>query len=187
MQDTTTRPVVGLVPGSFLLTVGRLNVRKNLERTILGAIASGRVSPEVPLVVVGGPSRLSDQLDERVEAAVRAGSVRFSGHVDDAELRWLYRSTRLFLFLSLGEGFGMPPIEARVFGAPVLASDIPVMRENLGSEATFVDPTDIAAIATSIAAALDTDRPGTSALDVLHDWGTTVSAMRESLSRITRA
>ncbi|MFW1401537.1 glycosyltransferase, partial [Vibrio parahaemolyticus] len=51
------------------------------------------------------------------------------GYVSDGELAWLYGNCRAFLFFSRGEGFGLPPLEALLAGAEVVASDIPVMRE----------------------------------------------------------
>lgn len=179
------RPVAGLEPSGFLLTVGRLNVRKNLERTILGVLASGAVDASHPLVVVGGASGKAEQLDPRVDEAVAAGTVRFLGHVDEAELRWLYASTSLFVCLSLGEGFGMPPVEARFFGAPVVASDLPVFRENLPDGTAFVDPTDLAAIAEAVRSAVASPPPGGSTpADVLaqHDWRRSVRLMRAALT-----
>ena len=56
----------------------------------------------------------------------------------------------LFCFLSLGEGYGLPPVEAAYFGARVLVSDIPVFRENLGGAAEYVDPNDVSAISNAI-------------------------------------
>lgn len=139
-------PDLGLVPERFLLTVGRLNVRKNMVRTIGAAVGSGVLSPECPLVVVGAPSGRAARLGG-VAGAVQDGLIRLVGSVPDPELRWLYENCRLFLGLSLAEGFGLPPCEAAAFGAPVLVSDIEVFRETLGGAASFVDPTDEEAIA----------------------------------------
>ena len=175
------RAVDGLEPGRFLLTVGRLNVRKNLERTIRAALATDQLTPSSPLVLVGAGEDSAFTSSPVIRDAVRHGTVRFTGHVTDAELRWLYAQTRIFLFLSLGEGFGMPPVEADHFGAPLLVSDLPVLRENLGDSARYVDPLDEGAIAeairhfTPVAGA-----PGRAA--ARHEWTATVSRMREALA-----
>lgn len=176
-------PVPGLEAGRFLLAVGRLNVRKNLAHTIAGALDSGAVRPDLPLVLVGAGSGEDLRADARVRAGVDSGAIRLTGHVSDARLRWLYASTSLLLFLSLGEGFGMPPVEARAFGAPVLASDLPVLRETLGDEAVYVDPLDDAAIAAAVRERLRVPRdPGPSRMVERHDWAATVRAMRGELA-----
>lgn len=183
LVDAETRsPVEGLRAHQFLLTVGRINVRKNLLRTIEAALAAG-VSPAAPLVVVGaGDDRELASLP-RIASAVQSGAVRFTGHVDDSQLRWLYANTRLFLFLSLGEGFGMPPVEAAYFGAPLIVSDLPVFRENV-PHARFVDPSDVDRIAAAISDR-SASRPAPGPLEVraMHDWAETVAAMRARIVR----
>lgn len=131
----------------FVLTVGRLNVRKNLARTVEAAVSSGSITPERPLLVVGEPDGRTEGLGDDVVSARREGVLVFLDRVDDAELAWLYGNAQLFAFLSLGEGYGLPPLEAMHFGAPTLVSDIPVFHETLGGDAHFVDPRDTAAIA----------------------------------------
>lgn len=176
-------PVPGLEPRRFLLSVGRLNVRKNLARTIQGALESGVVTATRPLVVVGGGDEAELASHPGTRAAVQDGRVRFTGHVSDAQLRWLYSEATLFLFLSLGEGFGMPPVEAQHFGAPLLVSDIPVLRENLGAAAAYVDPVDVAAIAAAIR--LQVASPsGQDGVAGRHSWRDTVTRMRSELTAL---
>lgn len=175
------RAVDGLEPGRFLLSVGRLNVRKNLERTIRAALATDELTPSSPLVIVGAGEDGALTSAPEIRDAVRHGTVRFTGHVTDAELRWLYSNARIFLFLSLGEGFGMPPVEADHFGAPLLVSDLPVFRENLRDSARYVDPLD----ETAIAEAIRRFTPVAGARGraaARHDWATTVGRMREALA-----
>ncbi|WCD92895.1 glycosyltransferase family 4 protein [Microbacterium sp. nov. GSS16] len=136
-------------PQTFLLAVARLNLRKNLNNIVEAAMLSGVVSPKFPLIVVGESSGKVDHID--AVSAAAAGSVVFLGNVSDGELRWLYERASLFLHLSLGEGFGLPGIEALAFGTPILASDIPVFRETLRGSATFVDPLDVHSVAKHIA------------------------------------
>lgn len=138
-------------PGRFLLVVGRLDIRKNLNNTIRGVLASGVASPQFPLVIVGegrGDRVLSElRLEELVESRV----VRFAGFLPNAELKWMYESAALCLFISLDEGYGLPPVEALSFGGTVLVSDISVFRETMsGSGAKYVDPCDIGEIARAV-------------------------------------
>ena len=173
-----------LTPGQFLLTVGRLNVRKNLETTILSALRTGLVDRGRPLVVVGNPGGKSTAMGSEVREAIQSGAVVFTGFVPEARLRWLYRNTALFSFLSLGEGFGMPPVEAAYFGAPVLVSDLDVFQETLGTAARYVQPTDTSAISALMTASIAAGQVSTKAVndrDELgrrHNWDDAVGAMR---------
>jgi glycosyltransferase involved in cell wall biosynthesis len=182
-QATPRRPeALGDVSG-FLLTVGRLNARKNLGVTLRAALESGAATPSFPLVVVGERSGLGAALPASVQAALSDGSVRMLGRIDVEELRWLYENTALFLFLTLDEGFGMPTLEALTTGAPLLVSDIPVFREILGDRATFVDPRDVTAVAEAVSALVRSPRPPANAEAVLerYTWENAVHRMRAAI------
>jgi glycosyltransferase involved in cell wall biosynthesis len=169
---------LGLQRGRFLLSVGRLNIRKNLDRMIAAAIDSGVVSNDCPLIIVG-------RHDGRTEHAVEApaGAVRFVGHRSNAQLRWLYENCALFLFLSLDEGFGLPPVEAHEFGAPVIVSDIPATRESLGgmNGVTFVNPLNKGQLSEQIASKISGDRVSKTPTDPAAAWNECVRTIRSSL------
>ncbi|KQN45610.1 hypothetical protein ASE87_03345 [Frigoribacterium sp. Leaf44] len=155
-----------------------------MTRTIHGALESGTLSPEAPLVIVGEASGLMNDRTEEILAAERRGDVVFLGFVPDAQLIWLYGNCRFMVFLSLDEGYGLPPLEALSAGATVLASDIPVMREVLGGSATYVDPLDVGEISRSIKRLHHTsgsdDRA--SAPPGLRPWSSVLAIMREEAS-----
>ncbi|MFC9837229.1 glycosyltransferase [Rhodococcus sp. NPDC127530] len=184
------KPRFGLKSHAFLLTVGRLNIRKNLENTIAAAIESGAISEHFPLVVVGQRSgRFSES--GVVRSGVATGAVVFVEFAPDDELRWLYENCALFCFLSLGEGYGLPPVEAAYFGARVLVSDIPVFRENLGGAAEYVDPNDVSAISNAITDLLAPARrePGYTTLPgaecrITGDWDFTVETIRTAIAEL---
>ncbi|OPX07453.1 hypothetical protein B1964_27785 [Gordonia sp. i37] len=139
--------------------MGRLNIRKNLVATIESYIASDS-SRNYPLVVVGDTDGKTSNLTQISRDAIQSGRVIFLGSISDAELHWLYRNCRMFVFLSLGEGFGLPPAEALLLSdAPLLVSDIPVFRETLGSHARFVNPTDRNAVSSAIDSLVAEARP----------------------------
>lgn len=165
----------------FLLCVGRLNARKNLSGTIEAALRSGRVTAESPLVIVGEPQGRSADLPAAVDEAVRAGIVRFLGHIDDGELAWLYRSASALLFFTRDEGFGLPALEGIHFGAPVVVSDIAVFREILGSRATYADPDDVDEMAAAIRS-VGPRRAAPEEGDLGYSWEASVMAMRSAMT-----
>ena len=167
---------------SFVLCAGRLNVRKNLGRTIAACVLTQRVSAQRPLLVVGEPDgRALDDTPE-LRLAVDSGAVRFLGYRSDAELRWLYQHADLFVFLSLDEGYGLPPLEARANGCPVLASDIPVLRETLGGAADFVDPLSVPEIAAALDRLLSAPPARTEGDSLAPSWTTVVELMRAEMT-----
>ncbi len=172
------------VPDRFLLTVGRMNVRKNLVTTIRAAVLSGAVSPECPLVAVGGSDGRTEQLPPQVRAAIESRAVIMLDEVTDGELAWLYSHARLFVFLSLDEGFGLTPVEALAFGAPCVVSDIPVFHETLADRVRYAPPRDVGAASTAIAQALADDRPAVSAPDL--SWSQCVARIRAIVAPLAR-
>jgi len=182
LATPTPPPGVERLDG-FLLSVGRLNARKNLGVAIAAALESGVATAETPLLVVGEPEGKAAALGSVTAEAVSAGVVRFLGFLSDGELAWLYARARVFLFLSRDEGFGMPTLEAAAFGAPIVASDIPVFREILGDLARFAAPDDIEMTAEAIRAAFGAGRA--SAVDVEqmgYSWELSVRRIRGELT-----
>lgn len=127
----------------FLLYVGALESRKRIDALIEGFRSlRRRVGGDVRLVLAGhagyGEARFADALRQ----GVAEGWIVRPGFVDQADLPALYAASRGVCYLSAYEGFGLPPLEALSCGAPVLASDIPVLREVLGDAALYADPDD---------------------------------------------
>ena len=82
------------------------------------------------------------------------GRVHLVQRVPDADLRAFYTHASVLLFPSLAEGFGFPPLQAAACGVPVVASDIPALRETMGDGAVFVSPHDAEGIARGLATVL---------------------------------
>lgn len=182
LADATPRRPADLDVDGFLLSVGRLNERKNLATAILGALESGRLSERFPLLVVGESGGRSGDLPAEAAAAVDAGEVRFLGFTDDGELAWLYAHTDGLLFLSHDEGFGMPTLEAVQFGAPIIASDIPVFREIVGELGTLVDPLDVDAVASAVRGLPHrVEQGGVDPESLGYSWPASVRAMRAAI------
>lgn len=152
--DAAARAAVGAkygIRGPCILFVGRTEPKKNLVR-LVESYALLRQSGDIshPLVLAGIPSW--DQA--RVERAVRArglgGQVIFTGFVPHEELPALYRLADAFVFPSLCEGFGLPPLEAMACGVPVVVSDRGSLPEVTGGAALAVDPLDPGAMAEAL-------------------------------------
>lgn len=151
---------LGIDKGGFFLSVGTMEPRKN-HATLFAAYAM--LPPEMrrrfPLVQVGQPGwgKVEPVHLDRLTAE---GSVRILGYADEAMLHTLYSSARALLFPTLYEGFGMPVTEAMAAGLPVIASDIPVMREVAGGAADFVETLDAEGWAQAILEAAGTSDEG---------------------------
>jgi len=136
------------VPAGYALSVGTLEPRKNLETLLAAWRGLRRRAPpgaagEAPaLVLCGQYGWKSEGLRRRVEEAEAEGWLRHLGYVDEAALASLYRGARLFVFPSRYEGFGLPVLEAFAAGLPVVASDLPVLRELAGDAVLYAPPLD---------------------------------------------
>jgi glycosyltransferase involved in cell wall biosynthesis len=125
----------------FILCVGSLEPRKNLK-TLIEAYAmyvkhhSGREL----LVIAGAKGWLNEDITQMVAAFGLEERVKFLGYVQEADLRVLYSAARLFVYPSLYEGFGLPPLEAMACGAPVITSNSSSLPEVVGDAAILIDP-----------------------------------------------
>lgn len=133
-------PALSPVGGRYLLYVGNTKVYKNLP-LVLEVFAG--LTDEIPhkLVIAGGGATLRT-MDDRVRglAEDNPDRVLVTGQLPFAALRSLVASAELLIMPSLYEGAGLPPLEAMASRTPVLASDIPSIRETCGDGAEFFDP-----------------------------------------------
>ena len=117
----------------YILSVASLDPRKNTVRLVEAFKLSG-LDAKYYLVLVGKKDTIFNMqiLDEILANCV--------GYVSDEELASLYSNASLFVYPSIYEGFGIPPLEAMSLGCPVILSDIPVFREIFGDAACYADP-----------------------------------------------
>lgn len=131
----------------FILGVGNLQPRKNLERLIRAyARLRTAVDCEHDLVLVGQMAWKGHRIQETVERLSIAPFVHLTGYVSEQELVALYNRAALFAYPSTFEGFGLPVLEAMACGAPVLTSNTSSLPEVAGDAAITVDPYDEEAI-----------------------------------------
>ena len=128
------------LPPHFILFVGTLEPRKNIVRLVEAYARMPKGRP--PLVLVGGKGWLYDEIYARVEALDLVDEVHFVGYVPATELPQWYNAADLFVYPSLYEGFGLPPLEAMACGTPVVTSGISSLPEVVGQAGLLVDPGD---------------------------------------------
>jgi glycosyltransferase involved in cell wall biosynthesis len=133
----------------FLLYAGRVSAHKNVVRMIeafsalKGELEKERAYPDLKLIIIGDD--LSGNPDLR-RTVVRSGvqnDVRFLGFVPIEVLRIFYDSAKIFVFPSLYEGFGLPPLEAMAHGTPVVTSNVSSLPEVVGNAAVLVNPENV--------------------------------------------
>jgi len=141
------------LPEAFVLYVGTLEPRKNLVRLVDACARlwrAGRLDQR--LVLVGKRGWLADDLFRFVERTGCGDRVVLPGYVAREDLAAVYSAASAFVYPSLCEGFGLPPLEAMACGTPVVASRATSLPEVLGDAARLVDPLDVDALAEAIRA-----------------------------------
>lgn len=127
------------IAGDYLLYLGTIQPRKNLQR-LIAACASSRL-PQV-LVLAGRQGWYADELLKQA-----SDRVKFIGYVEAADKNALLSGATAFVFPSLYEGFGFPALEAMACGVPVLCSNTSSLPEVAGDAAAFVNPLEVHDIA----------------------------------------
>lgn len=141
------------LPDEYILTLGSLEPRKNLERVVRGW-ANSSVGRGLPLLIAGGlgSKRVFGQQDEA--SVLDAPGVRRLGYVSDEDLPMVIGGATLLVYAALEEGFGLPPIEALACGTEVLTSNTSAMAEYCSEYCKLVDPTSVDSISMGIDSAL---------------------------------
>jgi len=137
------------LPSVFLLYVGTLEPRKNLVRVVE---AFDRIAGdwEGHLVVAGREGWKTGRLMRAIEQSAYRERIHLPGFVEGADLPAVYGAAHAFVWPSLYEGFGLPPLEAMACGTPVLTSDVSSIPEVVGEAALTVNPYDLEAIASAM-------------------------------------
>jgi glycosyltransferase involved in cell wall biosynthesis len=180
---TAPPPLAGW-PSEYVLAVGTMEPRKGLD--VLAAAYRRLLAddPQAPPLVLVGPSGWGAQPDL---AALPPGQVRVPGYLDPDELRAAVANARVLAFPSRYEGFGLPPLEAMAAGTPVVASDIPAVREVTAGHARLVPVGDAAELAVALSGVLHTP-PDAAAREAArtHARQFTWSACAESTAAVYR-
>lgn len=136
----------------YILYVGGLNPRKNVAELIYAYSKIRRDLPNCqPLVILGPEGKHRSKLQFLSETLdITTTEILFPGFIDTAELPYFYNGADLFVYPSLYEGFGLPPIEAMACGTPVITSNVSSLPEVVGDAALTVNPYDTLALAEAI-------------------------------------
>lgn len=174
LRQASPRVVPSLIGRRFALVVGDSSPRKNLATLMAawGAVRAGL--PDAVLAVAGPPSWGRTDVGVLYRTLAASGAVVALGHVDDGQLRWAYENADVVLCPSLAEGFGLPAAEALDFGAPLVVSDDPALREVCAGRARAVLP------------ALATDRWAEAIVDALRAPRRTVPAPSRSWAQVAQ-
>jgi len=140
------------LPESYLLFVGRLNARKNIETLIKSLHLLNDKS--ISLVIVGNKNWKFHTLNHLINKEL-GSRIFFTGEVTDDELSKIYAMAKIFCFPSFAEGFGLPPLEAMASGIPAIVSNTTSMPEVCGKAALYVDPNNSKDIAEKITTLLE--------------------------------
>ncbi len=148
-----------LLTAPFILYSGNIKPHKNLDRLIEAyALLRRQGIEDHKLLIIGDEVSKYPNLRRQVHRFQLHQHVRFLGFVPDATLAALYRLAAVFVFPSLYEGFGLPPLEAMAAGTPVVTSNVSSLPEVVGDAALLIDPTSPPSIADALARVL-TDPP----------------------------
>jgi glycosyltransferase involved in cell wall biosynthesis len=159
LANETVAPALeawGLKPNEYGLCVSTLEPRKKISELLSAWRRLPKpVRDAYPLVLCGGIGWRNEQLRDQVENGVAEGWLRHLGFVEESLLPQLYAGAALFVYPSMYEGFGLPPLEAMASGVPVLVSNRSCLPEVCGDAARYIDPDDpdgfISALADSLA------------------------------------
>lgn len=145
-EAARVRQRYGIPDGRYFLSLCTLEPRKNIDHVIRSFVRlqQEHPDPELLLVLAGGKGWHFDRIfQEMADAAAFKSQIVVTGFVEDVDLAYLYSGALCFVYMSLYEGFGLPPLEAMQCGVPVIVSDVSSLPEVVGSSGILLPPTDV--------------------------------------------
>jgi glycosyltransferase involved in cell wall biosynthesis len=139
-----------LLNNPFVLTVGQISPRKNLQAVLEAFSTLKDEIPNLQLIAVGGNGWDIGKVEEQINTLGLKNRVYFLGYVSDELLRYLYRKALVFVYPSLFEGFGLTVLEAMASKCPVITSNNSSLPEIAGDAAILINPNDITELSTNI-------------------------------------
>ena len=145
-----------LPPNGYILSVGTIEPRKNIQ-SLLHAYMNlpDSLKTQWPLVIVGMDGWKNREIFKKMENLAAKGELQILDYVSDEILPYIYAGASLFVYPSLYEGFGLPPLEAMACGVPVIVSNKASLPEVVGKAGIIVDPEDIGLLTKTINSILE--------------------------------
>ncbi|MHB1864858.1 MAG: glycosyltransferase family 4 protein [Candidatus Saccharimonadales bacterium] len=147
-------PYKKLVGKKYIMYVGNPFPHKNLDRLIEAFEILKVKYPNLYLVLVGKKTHGHDSIEQLIKSR-GIENVILTGFVSEGQLRWFYENCAAYVFPSLSEGFGLPPLEAMHHGAPVVSSNATCLPEVYGDSVEYFDPLDTKDMANAISRVLN--------------------------------
>jgi glycosyltransferase involved in cell wall biosynthesis len=138
------------LPEKFIMGVGTLEPRKNFSALVKSFFIVKRKYPEYKLVIVGKKGWKFNEIERSVREFKLENDVIFTGYMKDEDLHHTYNLADVFVFPSLYEGFGIPPLEAMASGCPVVSSNAASLPEVVGDAGLLIEPSSSHKIADAI-------------------------------------
>jgi glycosyltransferase involved in cell wall biosynthesis len=130
------------LPENFILFVGLLEPRKNLPLLIKAYARLLEIDDAPPLVIVGRQGWGYKEILQQIEVLNLKDKVHFTGYVPAQDMPIVYNLAQVFVYPSIYEGFGLPPVEAMACGTPVITTDVSAMRDHVGDAGILVPSQD---------------------------------------------
>jgi glycosyltransferase involved in cell wall biosynthesis len=146
------------LPQNFILAVGTLEPRKNFSTLIKSFVLIKRKFPDYKLVIVGKKGWKYRLIFEALKHYRLEKEVIFPGYLENHELQKMYVTAKVFVFPSLYEGFGIPPLEAMACGCPVVSSNVASLPEVVGDAGLLIDPKSAHKLADAVISLLENDQ-----------------------------
>ncbi|MCA9365145.1 MAG: glycosyltransferase family 4 protein [Candidatus Moranbacteria bacterium] len=131
------------LPYKFIFFLGTIEPRKNIDALIRGYAYMQRMNPELreyKLVIAGAKGWLSDDIEKKIKKTKSKNKILFLGEVEEEDKPALYSLASLFVYPSIFEGFGFPPLEAMRCATPVITANTTSLPEIVGNAAVLIDP-----------------------------------------------
>ncbi|MBU4332742.1 glycosyltransferase family 4 protein [Patescibacteria group bacterium] len=161
-DDANMRKVVGKydLPEEFILFLGTIEPRKNIEAIIraFDKVCNTPQAPSLKLILAGGKGWNNEQIYDIYKQAKHRDKIKFIGYVDKEDKPALYSLASLFVFPSIYEGFGLPPLEAMACGTAVIASNASSLPEVVEDAGLLVDPYNVNELAEAMRVMLGDDK-----------------------------
>ncbi|MFT8316565.1 MAG: glycosyltransferase family 1 protein, partial [Clostridium sp.] len=126
----------------YILTVSTISPRKNIDG-LIKAFNMIKNKVNCNLIIAGKNGWMYEDIFKLVETLDLKNKIFFTGSINDDELKFLYKNSKLFVYPSLYEGFGLPPLEAMSYGIPCIVSNRTCIPEVVGDAAIKVNPEDL--------------------------------------------